>query len=79
MPLGGSPLYQNVISELIRDNIRIRIWGDGVLRYEQNITSNDVMRLPSGYKADKWQIEFTTAQNIYNFKMAGTAKELTQA
>lgn len=79
MPLGGSPLYQNVISELIRDSIRIRVWGDGILRYEEEVTSNDMMRLPSGYKADKWQIEFTTAQNIYSFKMAGTAKELAKA
>lgn len=79
MPIGGSPLYQNVISSLIRDNIRIRIWADDVLRYERNITSNSIMRLPSGYKADKWQVEFTTAQNIYNFKMAGTAKELAKA
>ena len=79
MPIGGSPNYQNVNTALIRDNIRIRIWGDEVLRYEREITSNDVMRLPSGYKADKWQIEFVTAQNIYSFKMAGTAKELAKA
>jgi hypothetical protein len=79
MPLGGSPIYQNVISKLIRDNVRIRIWADDVLRYERSITSNQMMRLPSGYKADKWQIEFTTAQNIYSFKMAGTAKELAKA
>jgi len=79
MPLGGSPIYQNVITELIRDNIRIRIWGDGVLRYEDSITSTSMVRLPSGYKADKWQIEFVTAQNIYSFKMAGTAKELAKA
>ena len=79
MPVGGSPLYQNVNTELIRDSVRIRIWGDDILRYEREITSNNVMRLPSGYKADKWQIEFVTAQNIYNFKMAGTAKELAKA
>lgn len=77
MPLGGSPLFGDIVS--VRDNVRIRIWGDEVLRYDREITSNDVMRLPSGYKADKWQIEFTTAQNIYSFKIAGTAKELAKA
>ena len=78
MPLGGSPLYNNDFIA-VRDNIRIRIWGDDVLRYDQEITSNDMMRLPSGYKADKWQIEFQSAQNIYSFKMAGTGKELAKA
>lgn len=79
MPLGGSPLYETGIPSTIQDSILIRVYGDGVLRYERTITSNDVMRLPSGYKADKWQIEFTTSQNIYSFKMAGTAKELAKA
>ena len=77
-PIGGPVLYPTE-PLTIRDNIRIRIWGDEILRYENEITSNDVMRLPSGYKADKWQVEFTTAQNIYSFKMAGTAKELAKA
>jgi hypothetical protein len=75
MPIGGSPLY-GTDPRLIRDQVRIRIWADDVLRYDQEITSNDTERLPSGYKADIWQIEFVTAQNIYSFKMAGTAKEL---
>lgn len=77
-PLGGSPLYGDVTA-IIRNSIRVRIWGDGVLRYEQEITSNEMQRLPCGYKADKWQVEFVTAQNIYSFKMAGTAKELAKA
>ena len=78
MPLGGSPLF-DLDPPVLRDQVQIRIWGDGVLRYEREITSNDMQRLPSGYKADKWQIEFTTAQNIYSFKIAGTAKELAKA
>ena len=77
MPLGYSPMIGDI--ELIRDRVNIKIYGDGVLRYEQSITSNQMMRLPCGYKADKWQIEFNTAQNIYSFKMAGTAKELAKA
>lgn len=78
MPLGGSPLYPEE-SLTIRDNIRVRIYGDGVLRYEREIMSQDVMRLPSGYKADKWEVELTSAQNIYSFKLAETAKELAKA
>ena len=76
-PIGGSPLYATI--NLPSNGILIKIWGDNVLRYENVITSNDMVRLPSGYKADKWQIEFTTAQNIYSFNLAGTAKELRTA
>ena len=77
-PIGGSPL-QPTEPITIRDNIRVRIWGDEVLRYDEEVTSQQMIRLPSGYKADKWQIEFTSAQNIYSFKMAGTGKELAKA
>ena len=77
MPLGYSPIVGD--ADLIRDQVNIKIYGDGVLRYDRSITSNQMQRLPSGYKADKWQIEINTAQNIYSFKMAGTAKELAKA
>jgi hypothetical protein len=76
-PMGGSPLYRNT-PLFIRDSIRVRVYGDDVLRYEQVVTSQQMLRLPSGYKADKWQIELTSAQNIHSFKMAGTAKELAK-
>lgn len=78
MPIGGSPIYPTT-PFTIRSNIRIRIFADGIERYDREISSQKVMRLPSGYKADKWQIEFTSAQNIFSFKMAGTAKELAKA
>ena len=77
MPIAGSPLYGDLATT--RDSIRIMIWGDDVLRYDDSITTTQMVRLPSGYKADKWQIEFQSAQNIYSFKMAGTAKELSKA
>lgn len=77
-PMGGSPLHPFIVGQ-IRSNIRVQIFGDGVERYDTQISSNSVQRLPSGYKADKWQIRLTSAQNIYSFKMAGTAKELAKA
>ena len=78
MPIGGSPLIpENPLPN--RNQIRIRIFADGVLRYDRQILSDEMQRLPSGFKADKWQIEFQSAQNIYSFKMAGTGKELAKA
>lgn len=77
-PLGGSPL-EPTSPVTVRANIQVQIWGDGIKRYDQEVTSQQMIRLPSGYKADKWQIALTSAQNIYSFKMAGTAKELAKA
>lgn len=78
MPIGGSPIIpENPLPN--RNQIRIRIWADGVLRYDKRILSDKMQRLPSGFKADKWQIEFQSAQNIYSFKMAETGKELESA
>jgi hypothetical protein len=76
-PLGGSPLVGD--TGLVRDRIRVTIYADDILRYQKEITSNDVQRLPSGFKADKWRVELTSAQNIYSFKLASTAKELVNA
>jgi len=76
-PTGGSPLYRTT-PLTIRDSIRVRIWGDSVERYDEIVTSQQMIRLPSGCKADKWQIELTSAQSIHSFKMAGTAKELAK-
>lgn len=78
MPLGGSPISP-LQGPAIRNSIRVLIWADDVLRYDREITSQNMVRLPSGYKADKWQIELQSAQNIYSFKMAETAKELAKA
>jgi hypothetical protein len=78
MPIGASPLVGEP-QFLNRDRIKVRIFADGVLRYEKDITSSDAQRLPSGFKADKWQIELQSAQNIYSFKIAGTGKELAKA
>ena len=78
MPIGGSPIIpENPLPN--RNLIRVRIWADGILRYDKQVLSEKMQRLPSGFKADKWQIEFQSAQNIYSFKMAGTAKELESA
>jgi hypothetical protein len=78
MPIGGSPIIpENPLPN--RNLIRVRIWADGILRYDKQVLSDKMQRLPSGFKADKWQIEFQSAQNIYSFKMAGTAKELESA
>ena len=78
MPIGGSPIYPTE-PITIRSLIRVRIFADGIERYSREVSSQQMMRLPSGYKADKWQIELTSAQNIYSFKIAGTAKELAKA
>lgn len=39
-------------------------------------TSGELMRFPSGFKADYWQVEFETILKINSFQMATSVKEL---
>lgn len=41
-------------------------------------TSGELMRLPSGFKADFWQVEFEHRVKILSFQMATSAKELSK-
>ena len=42
-------------------------------------TSGEMMRLPSGFKADYWQIEFETVIRINSVQLATSVKELMKA
>jgi hypothetical protein len=55
----------------------VRVYGDGVLRWTRELlTSGELMRMASGFKADFWQLEFETYVNILSVQVAGSAKEL---
>lgn len=56
----------------------VRIYGDDVLRWTGLINSETVRRLPSGYKAVKWEIEVLGSVPLYSMALAETAKVLEQ-
>lgn len=54
----------------------VRVYGDDVLRWTGIVNSEAVYRLPSGYKAVKWEIEVLGDVPLYSLALAETAKVL---
>jgi len=75
-PLGGPVLRSDQGAAVFTDGAQIKIWAQRKLVYTGLITDEEQHRLPSGFKADIWQIEIQSAANIYSFTMAETGKEL---
>jgi len=58
----------------------VKVYADDRLIMTRELrTSGEVMRLPSGFKADYWQIEFETIIKINSVQFATSIKELLKA
>jgi hypothetical protein len=56
--------------------VMLSVYGDGVLRAQVQVSSDKPFRLPSGFKADKWEFVVTGNVPIRFIKIAETSKEL---
>lgn len=55
----------------------VRLYADGQLVFErQLVKSGEQFRLPSGFKAQFWQLEFEARVKVFSVQMATSAKEL---
>jgi hypothetical protein len=55
----------------------VRLYTDERLVMTRELrTSGELMRFPSGFKADFWQVEFEARVKIASFQMATSVKEL---
>jgi hypothetical protein len=55
----------------------VRVYADGILRYTRELrTSGEIMRLPSGFKAQFWEVEIEARIKITSFEIATSVKEL---
>jgi hypothetical protein len=55
----------------------VRAYADGNLVMCRELrTSGELMKLPSGFKADYWQFEIEARVRVFSFQFAGSAKEL---
>lgn len=70
----------NAIDQVFDPNTQyglVRVYADGRHIATREIRENgEILRLPSGFKADFWQIEIEAVVKVKNFQMATTAKEL---
>lgn len=59
--------------------ITLKIYADGSLRHTEAVTSDRPFRLPSGYKASKWEVEASGVNGVNVVSLATTISELGQA
>ena len=66
--------------EVIADSypVQLSVYADGVLKHTQSVTATNSRRLPSGFTAEKWQVELSTAGALQGFQMAQSVQELAQ-
>lgn len=56
--------------------VTVRVWADGVLRFDARCALNYTIRMPSGYKAHDWQLEIEGSYPVARIAMAETTREL---
>ena len=73
---GAARIYFSLPSETTA-SLTFKFYADGLLKSTQVVTSSgQILRLPSGYKADYLQIELSGNALVYSVEIANTAKEL---
>lgn len=56
--------------------VTLRIYGDGVLKHTQTVTSDDHFTLPGGFRALDWEFEIDTTSEVSEVVLATSASEL---
>lgn len=79
MPIGGSPLVPLEPLFLSSSAVRFIAYADGEKVFDTMVTTQDIVRMPSGFKRDTWQFEFVSNSNVYSITIGETAKELAKA
>jgi hypothetical protein len=78
MPLGGSPLHPIEFLSLQEPAIRLIVYADEAIIYDRVLPHQKMLRLPSGFKATKWQFEIIGNTAFYSLQVAETGKELAK-
>ena len=74
---GALQVHANYGSVLVSGYyINIQIWADGTSVYNQNVTSQDPVRLPAGFKAYNWEIQVSGNMPVRTVIMASTMDEI---
>lgn len=60
------------------DQVLVRVWADGDLVFEAGVGNREICRLPSGFRADVWQIEIMGYRPVHALALAETVRELSQ-
>lgn len=58
------------------DDLVLRIYGDGVLRHTQTVTSKEPFRMPGGYMASVWEIELEGTDQVHYVRIAEDVEDI---
>jgi hypothetical protein len=58
--------------------VLVKLFCDGVQRWAKLVVNEDPLRLPSGFKGVRWEVEVTGSVPIYSVTLADTLKGLEQ-
>jgi hypothetical protein len=75
--LGGS-ILQNIPVAVSSRYVQVKIYCNGTLVATRSVTGRDALRLPSGFKGDRWHFTLSGNVPLRSFKIAETSKELAQ-
>jgi hypothetical protein len=72
------PITSFAIAEVIADAypLTIELWGDGVLRHAQTVTSGNPFRLKSGYIAQEYTLKMASAFPVLSVAFAHSVEEI---
>ncbi len=77
-PAAGSALHTQGL-RLGQDYVRMRVWADEALVFDTLVKGEELVMLPQGFKAQRWQFEFQAYQRITNFAVGTSPKALAAA
>lgn len=76
MPLGGSALYPLVFLALLVVGVRFTVKIAEKTVLDVIISDEDIIRMPTGFKSDKWQFEMNGNLKVFSLQVAETPKQL---
>lgn len=75
-PLGGSLLYPITFMSFQNLSVRLIVHVRDKVVFDSIIQTEDVIRLPTGFKSDIWQFEMIGNTDVYSLQVAETPKQL---
>ena len=71
-----NPAVAKVDCDSYGSGVTFKMWADGALKVNQTVTSSDVFRLPSGYKANEFEVEIMSQVPVNEFCVYESAEEI---
>ena len=58
--------------------VTFKLWADGALKITKTVANNQIFKLPSGYRAEKFELEVSASDQIISVAVGETAKDIRQ-